>query len=83
MYSNNQDKEVKANMSMKCPTCKVDLRSYSTEVNEYNQVRRRRICPKCKSRFQTIEISVEDYNNMAQFFNGFIELIKKYSKSTT
>jgi len=66
---------------MQCPKCKKDLESRSTRLTEGNQIKRTKVCPQCKERYPTIEILVEDYNAMAGFFNGFIELIQKYSKS--
>jgi len=67
-------------MAMQCPKCKINLDNQLTKTTESNQIKRTKVCPQCKTRYRTIEILVDDYNSMANFFNGFVELIQRYSK---
>jgi protein-arginine kinase activator protein McsA len=68
-------------MGMQCKKCQVDLEVHNSYATDNNQIRRTKVCPLCKARYQTIEILVEDYNSMANFFNGFVSLIQKYSNA--
>jgi len=66
-------------MAMKCIKCGAELESKSTRSLNETTIRRKKICPSCGYFIWTIEIPMSEYEDMANFFNGFIQLLSKYA----
>lgn len=66
-------------MAMKCIKCGSDLESKGTRLLDKEIVRRKKVCPGCGYSIFTIEIPMSEYDDMANFFNGFVRLLTKYT----
>jgi transcriptional regulator NrdR family protein len=71
-------------MAMKCIKCGSDLVSSGTKLLDKEIIRRKKTCPDCGYSIYTIEMTMSEYEDMANFFNGFRQLLAKYTpKSET
>jgi len=70
-------------MGMKCKKCNEDLTVRGMKYIDPHTIRRKKICPKCKEFIYTVEMDAEVYNDMANFYNGLMNMINKNAAKHT